>query len=126
MPFDILIVDDSMTTRALIKRALPLTGIKLGQIYEAESGAVALQRLAASPVSLVLTDLNMPEMDGAELIAAMDASPQLRNVPVVILSTEGSKPRLDQIQRPLVAGYLRKPFTPEQLKSVLCDVTERT
>lgn len=124
MSYHILIVDDSAITRTLIKRALPLAGIQLGEIYEADSGAAALRVLHTTQVDLVLTDLNMPEMDGAALIEAMDTSEALRHVPVVIISTEGSKPRLQQIQRPLVAGYLRKPFTPEQLKATLCSITE--
>lgn len=125
MSHTILIVDDSTITRALIRRALPLTGLDIGEIYEAASGAEALQRLQANPVDLVLTDLNMPEMSGCDLIEAMDASPMLRDIPVVIISTEGSKPRLQQIQRPLVVGYLRKPFTPEQLKATLCNIMEQ-
>ena len=121
MGLNILIVDDSAITRTIIKRALPLAGIELGEVHEAGSGCEALEMLQQGAFDLVLSDLNMPQMDGGALIAEMAASPNLSEIPVVVISTEGSKPRLQQILRPGVAGYLRKPFTPEQLRDTICD-----
>jgi len=124
MPCNILIVDDSSLTRTVIRRTLPLTGIAFGEIHEAAGGTEALSLLHTVAFDIVLTDLHMPEMGGSELIESMDRAPGLRNIPVIVVSTEGSRPRLQQIQRSCVVGYLRKPFTPEQLKSTLCSIME--
>ena len=121
MSHNILVVDDSATTRTYVKRTLALSGIAPENVFEAASGREALDRLAQGDIDLVLSDLNMPEMDGTSLVREMAATPQLAFIPVIIISTEGSKPKLEKLLRSSVVGFLRKPFTPEQLRDILQD-----
>lgn len=125
MSHNLLIVDDSAITRAVIKRTVKMCGVPLGQVLEAGSGKAALDALAAAaaaaaPVDLVLTDLNMPEMDGFEMVRRMAADPALAGVPVVVISSEPSAKQFAAAQ-PGVRGCLAKPFTPEHVRTVLLD-----
>lgn len=126
MSIDILIVDDSITIRAMIKKALQLSIPDLGQVYEAENGILALARLAEKEVGLIMTDLNMPRMDGLQLIEKIKRQPKLANIPIIVISTDGSTERLSELEQQGIRGYLRKPFRPEQLKQVLSEILEPT
>jgi two-component system, chemotaxis family, chemotaxis protein CheY len=117
MGYNILIVDDSITVRAMIAKALKLSQLPLGEIYQAGNGQEALEALKANWTDLVLTDINMPVMNGLELVRQMAADELLRTVPVVVVSTEGSQARIDELKSHGIRGYLRKPFTPEVLKA---------
>ena len=123
MSLNILIVDDSATVRAVIKKTLGLAEVPLDTLYQASNGDEALQVLRSNPVDLVFSDINMPGMNGIELIDHMQAEEDLRNIPVVVISTEGSKTRIEDLQNKGIRAYLRKPFTPEQLKEVVEDIT---
>ena len=122
MDFNILIVDDSAVTRAVIKRTIKLSGIQVGDLLEAAHGKAALDVLAAKPVHLVLADLNMPEMSGLEMAQAMRQSPATRDIPVVVISAEPNEQRLDGLKEVGIRAYLRKPFTPEGVRDVVCSV----
>jgi two-component system chemotaxis response regulator CheY len=122
MAHSILIVDDSATTRALIKRVISMCGIEVGRIDEAGNGKAALERLAAAPSDLVLADLNMPEMDGVEMAGRILADPRLRHIPVIVISAEPQRERLEQLKRQGIRGYLRKPFTPESIRDVITGI----
>jgi two-component system chemotaxis response regulator CheY len=124
MSIDILIVDDSITIRAMIKKALQLSLPDLGQVYEAENGILALARLAEKEVGLIMTDLNMPRMDGLQLIEKIKRQPKLANIPIIVISTDGSTERLSELEQQGIRGYLRKPFRPEQLKQILSEILE--
>ena len=126
MAHNILIVDDSATTRAVIKRSLRMAGLADGQIFEASDGQAALDLLAVSPVDLVLADLNMPRMDGVEMIRRMDADPKLSCIPVVVVSAEPNAATLTSTHHNCLRGYIRKPFTPEEIKSAITQVLEAT
>ena len=115
MAYNILLVDDSETTRAIIRKTLRLANIDVGDVLEAADGKEALELLAGNWVDLVFADINMPVMDGMELIDRMIENGMLDSVPVVVVSTEGSAQRAEELQRKGVAAYLRKPFTPEEL-----------
>ena len=117
MGYNILIVDDSITVRAMIAKALKLSQLPLSEIYQAGNGQEALEALKANWTDLVLTDINMPVMNGLELVRQMAADELLRTVPVVVVSTEGSQARIDELKSHGIRGYLRKPFTPEALKA---------
>ena len=119
---NILIVDDSATTRAVIKRTLKMAGLCDGRIYEAVDGQAALDVLRACSVDLVLTDLNMPRLDGVQLIRRMDADPELAGIPVVVISAVPNATTLTPIRPAGTCVHVRKPFTPEQIKSVITDV----
>lgn len=113
MSYNILVVDDSRTTRAVIARTLNLTEIPIGKLYEAEDGQEALDVLKNNWIDLVLTDINMPVKDGVEMIDKMSEDELLRDVPVIIISTEGGKTRIEVMRAKGVQAYLRKPFVPE-------------
>ena len=98
MSIDILIVDDSITIRAMTKKALALSISDLGQVYEAENGILALARLAEKKVDLIITDLNMPRMDGLQLIEKIKRQPNLADIPIIVVSTDGSTERLSELE----------------------------
>jgi len=119
MGVNILIVDDSNTMRAVIKRTLAISGLDVGEVYEASNGIEALARMASHPVGVVLLDINMPVMNGVQLVKRIRDDPRLREIPVIITSTEGSEARIEELMRAGARGYVRKPFRPEQLRDAL-------
>ncbi|HGE69215.1 TPA: response regulator [Candidatus Poribacteria bacterium] len=122
MSYNILIVDDSRTTRMVISKTLNLSGIPINQLYEAENGRVALKILDENWIDLVLADINMPEMDGVEMVDQMAKDGLLKTIPVVIVSTEGSQTRIEEMRAKGVKAYVRKPFTPELIKNLVEDI----
>jgi two-component system chemotaxis response regulator CheY len=119
MAYTLLIVDDSATTRAIVKKVLALTGLEFSAIHESKDGAEGLGILRNTWVDLVLADLNMPVMNGQQMIAAMAADPLLRSVPVVVVSSEGSKTVLDSLAEQGVHEVIRKPFEAALLRRVI-------
>jgi two-component system, chemotaxis family, chemotaxis protein CheY len=122
MAYNILIVDDSAIIRAAVKKTLAIAGIEIGELYEAENGKIALEKLEAGWVDLVLADINMPVMNGVELVDNMVASGQIETTPVIIISTERSETRIQELKAKGVSAYLNKPFTPENVRTVIDDV----
>jgi len=94
-------------------------------IHEAGDGQEALELLKCQSVNLVLSDINMPKMDGIQFLAAMKASPQWRNIPVVMVTTEGGEAKVGEAVRLGAAGYVRKPFTADQIKEKLAGILEQ-
>jgi len=90
-----------------------------GRIYEAGNGMEALAHLADHPMAAVVVDVNMPVMNGIELVRAMRRQETLKDTPVIIVSTEGSDQRISELEGQGITGYIRKPFRPEQLREVL-------
>lgn len=119
MALNILLVDDSATVRAVIAKTLEITGVEISELYQAENGKEALDVLADNWVDLVFADINMPVMDGVEMIEKMYEDGLLKTIPVVIVSTEGSATRVEQLKSKGVSAYIRKPFTPEVLREVM-------
>jgi two-component system chemotaxis response regulator CheY len=115
----ILIVDDSLTTRRLIRRTVELTGLPVSSMDEAASGEEALERLAKGGVDLVLADLNMPGMGGQGLIKAMGADEGFKHIPVVVVSSEGNEQVLESLNALGVKQIIRKPFHPGVLRTAL-------
>jgi len=124
MESDILVVDDSAAIRKILQRVLRQTGMAIHAIHEAGDGQEALALLAEHPVDLVLTDINMPKMDGLQLLASLKASPQSRNIPVVMITTEGGETKVAEAVKLGAAGYVRKPFTADQIKEKLAGILE--
>jgi CheY-like chemotaxis protein len=118
MPYTILIVDDSATTRALIRRTIKLAEVPVEHLYEAANGKLALELLDCVHVDLVLADLNMPEMNGFEMTRQMLANPSTHDVPVVLVSAEPNAEAFAQTH-PQIRGCLQKPFTPEGIRNVI-------
>lgn len=119
MSMSVLVVDDSDIIRRMIVKTMMLAELSTGTVLEASNGREALEVLDESWVDVVLADLNMPVMDGLEMIGRMRAKPELAGIPVVVVSTEGAESRIEELERLGIAAYLRKPFTPEQIRDVL-------
>jgi two-component system chemotaxis response regulator CheY len=111
-----LIVDDSSVMRKIVERSLAQAGIEMGQVFQAGNGAEALAVLRDNSVDLILCDINMPVMDGLEFIKRLPGVDNAKNVPVVMITTEGSEAHVVQALSCGARGYIRKPFTPEQVK----------
>ena len=119
MPIDVLVVDDSAAIRKILQRVLAQTELPLGTILEAGDGFEAIERLTANNIGLVLTDINMPNMDGIELLKKIRENPQWKSIPVVMITTEGSQQKVLGAVDLGAAGYVRKPFTADQIKEKL-------
>ncbi|RLB28036.1 MAG: response regulator [Deltaproteobacteria bacterium] len=122
MAFNVLIVDDSSSMRAVIKKTIRVSGFNVGQYLEASNGAEALEVLSREWVDLVLTDINMPRMDGLELVREMKNDELFRSIPVVMVTTEGSETRVKESMELGARGYIKKPFKPQQIKAMLGDI----
>ena len=122
MALNILLVDDSATVRAVISKTLEIAGIPVGELYEAENGKEALDILGDNWIDIVFADINMPVMGGIEMVEKMNEGGLLKTIPVVIVSTEGSATRIEQLKAKGVSAYVRKPFTPEIIRKVVDDI----
>ena len=111
-----LIVDDSSVMRKIVARALQQSGIQLAETLEAGNGSEALEIMRREKVHLVLSDINMPVMDGLEFVRQLQSIESARGVPVVMITTEGSESHVKQAISFGARGYIRKPFTPDQMK----------
>lgn len=116
---DVLIVDDSAAIRKILQRVLRQAEIPLAAVYEAGDGAEALEILKNQKVSLVLSDINMPNMDGLEFLTRLRAEQAWAKLPVLMVSTEGSHAKVLEAVERGASGYVRKPFTAEQIKEKL-------
>lgn len=113
----VLIVDDSSVMRKIVERSLRQAGLDSLLAYEAANGAAALETLRSKPVDLILTDINMPSMDGLEFLRQLRAQDLAPGVPVVMITTEAS---LDRAKQALAAGaqyFIPKPFSIEQIRA---------
>jgi len=119
MAYNILIVDDSMVTRAVLKKTIKMAEIPINEIYQAANGQLALDVLANNSVDIILADLNMPVMNGMEMTAKILANPKTKDIPIVVISTEASTSRIDELRAEGIKGYIHKPFTPEKVRDEL-------
>src|SRR5690349_18438919 len=124
MEADVLVVDDSAAIRKILQRVLRQTGMSIRIIHEAGDGQEALDLLAAHRVELILTDINMPKMDGLQMLASIKSSPHWRDIPVVMITTEGGETKVAEAVKLGAAGYVRKPFTADQIKEKLAGILE--
>jgi two-component system, chemotaxis family, chemotaxis protein CheY len=121
MALTVLVVDDSAVMRSMLIRTLRLSGLPLTNVYQAGDGAEALKLLAAHDVDLALVDINMPVMNGEQLIRHVRADARLAAVALIVVSTEGSETRIEALKA-LGAWFIHKPFTPEQVRSTVLRV----
>lgn len=119
MAFRVLIVDDSPAMRAFVRRIIALSGFESGECLEAGDGEEALRLLDSEWVDVVLTDINMPHMNGEELVERLAADELLRSVPVIVISTDATETRVQRLLALGARGYVRKPFQPEELRDEL-------
>ncbi len=118
----VLIVDDSSMMRTMIKRVLRLSKVPVEEIYEAENGAEALEILETREVQLLLTDINMPVMNGIDLLRELADDDRWDGLAKVVISTDGSSLRREEVAGLDVRCYVEKPFTPEVMRDVLCEM----
>ncbi|MEZ5063426.1 MAG: response regulator [bacterium] len=118
MSYDFLIVDDSPIIRSVVRKAIHLSGIDLGTLHEAENGRQALATLEQQHVDVVVADLNMPEMDGVELVRRIHEDLSL-TVPVIIVSSDRSADRIEELRARGIHDFLKKPFRPEELMAMV-------
>jgi two-component system chemotaxis response regulator CheY len=119
MAFNILLVDDSLTVRAVIAKALQLAEVDIGKLFEAGNGQEALDVLDKEWVDLVFADISMPVMDGEQFVARLNETGAIADLPVVIVSSAGSEPRVQRLKELGIRDYIQKPFTPEQIREVV-------
>jgi len=122
MPGRVLIIDDSSVMRKIVERSLRQAGIDLSQVFEAANGASAMTVLQDNPVDLILCDINMPVMDGRQFIKQLPGVANATDVPVVMITTEGSESHVVQALSCGARGYIRKPSTPDQVREQVMPV----
>ena len=118
----ILIVDDSAVMRALLKRVVSLTDVPVETVLEARNGREALQIMETNHVDALFTDINMPVMNGQELLGEVAKRDRWRDVLRVVISTDGSKLRREEARALKVGLYVEKPFRPEVVRDVLSEI----
>lgn len=119
MTIKILIVDDSLPMRGVIKKTIKASGYASAEFFEAENGKIALDILKTIWLDIVITDYNMPEMNGMELIEAMKQDDAFQSIPVLVITTEGSHQKVNEFLEKGAADYIKKPFTPEAIRNKL-------
>lgn len=119
MPIDMLIVDDSATVRKVLQRLLRQAELPVREVIEAGDGQEALAALARRRVQLVVTDINMPKMDGLELLRRLKSDRDFCQIPVIVISTDGGKSTVMKAVELGAAGFIRMPFTTEQIRDKL-------
>lgn len=122
MAFNVLVVDDNSVMRTVIIRTLRMSGIPLGEVHQAGDGREALEVLGQNWVDLALVDINMPVMNGEELIDRVRDNPEIRDLAIIVVSTESSETRIAKVRRQ-GAHFVHKPFTPEQIRHTILEVT---
>lgn len=116
---NVLIVDDSAAIRKILQRVLGQASVPISQVFEAGDGLEALDVLRSHKVGLILSDINMPNMDGLQFLSSVRAVEEWKGIPVVMITTEGSHARVMEAVQLGASGYVRKPFTPDQIKEKL-------
>ena len=122
MAFHLMIVDDSAAMRAFIVRVIWLSGLDIGVCMQASNGQEALDMLRTNWTDIVLTDVNMPVMNGEQFVRSMGEDEMLRTIPVVVVSTDGSENRVQKMMALGAKGYVKKPFSPELLRQTIEEV----
>jgi len=115
----LMIVDDSATMRKIIMRTVRMSGLEFDRTEEAGSGLEALQKLESGPIDVILCDINMPEMNGTELVKKARELPSCSGTKIVMVSTESAQDLIDQVMSDGADGYITKPFTPEKFQEKL-------
>ena len=119
-----LIVDDSSVMRKIVEKSLRQAGLELSQVLEAGNGAEGLAVVKDNAVDLILSDINMPAMDGLEFVRQLKTLDNAKNIPVVMITTEGSESHVIQALTHGAKGYIRKPFTADQVREHILPLLE--
>lgn len=121
MALNLLIVDDSAVMRAMILKTMRMSGIEPAEVHEAGNGRDGLAVLKDNWIDLVVLDINMPVMNGEEMLDHMQMDAEMKNIPVVVISTEGSQTRIERLQHK-GARFIRKPFSAETIRDTVKDM----
>lgn len=121
MPKTILVVDDSATMRKIVAKSLRQAGFDDANILEAGDGVQALAMFDGHKIDILLSDINMPNMDGLELLRQLGAKGKLPALPTVMITTEASPEALTEARTLGARGTIKKPFTADQIQGVLGD-----
>jgi two-component system chemotaxis response regulator CheY len=114
-----MIVDDSPSMRAFVRRVIELSGFEVGSCLNAANGAEALELLGEHAIDIILTDINMPRMNGEEFVRKLEEHEKFRLIPVVVVSTDSTHSRIRRMLELGARGYVVKPFSPEVLRNEL-------
>lgn len=115
----VLVIDDSSTMRKIVSRSLRQAGLDFDEILEAGDGQEALTLLESQSVDLILSDINMPNMDGMEFLRQKKEIAAIKNIPVVMITTEGGADIIGEAKALGAAGNIKKPFTPDKINEVI-------
>lgn len=122
MALNILVVDDSSIMRAMIIKVLRISGLPCGEFYQAANGVEALKVIDENWIDMALVDINMPVMNGEELINRLRENPDTADLPIVVVSSEASETRIEILRRK-GAEFIHKPFTPETVRETIIEMT---
>ena len=122
MSYSILIIDDSLPMRSVIKRTLKAAGYGNSELIEAANGKEALELMKNNWIDIVLTDYNMPVMDGLEFIKTIKKDDLSKDIPVVVISTEGNESKIEEFMDCGAVGYITKPFTAEAIRDLIVNI----
>jgi two-component system, chemotaxis family, chemotaxis protein CheY len=124
MSVNILIVDDSPIIRSVLKKAITMANLPVAELYQAGNGQEALDVIEAEWIDVMFLDINMPVMNGVEVLQNLNENGDINSVKVIVISTEGSSTRIEELNKLGIKGFLRKPFTPEQFQEVFTKATD--
>lgn len=122
MALNVLVVDDSAVMRSIIIKTLRMSGILLGDVFQAGNGEEGLRILDSNWIDLTLLDIHMPVMDGEQMIRQLRQRPETKDMPVLVVTSESNQNRIDLLSQQ-GAIYVRKPFTPESLRESIIKIT---
>ncbi len=122
MSFNVLIVDDSSAMRAVIKKIVTISGFQMDQCLQAGNGREAMEILSGNWVDVIISDINMPEVNGLELLDQLSRNDTLKEIPVIMITTEGSAERMQEAFNHGAKGFIKKPFLPEDIRKILHQV----
>lgn len=125
MAYSVLIVDDSPVMRKYIRKVINLSGLEMGACFDANNGEEALTLLQESWVDIILTDINMPVMNGEEFLRQVSQDPLLSTIPVVVVSTDRSESRWNRMKALGAREYITKPLFPETLGDTMLEILSR-
>lgn len=122
MGFNVLIVDDSSTIRKIIRRSIQQADLEIDNVLEAGDGIEALDLLRQQKIHVVLTDINMPNMDGVQLLSEMKSQEPWKNIAVLMITTEARADAVVDAAQKGAVGYIKKPFTPVEIHDQLLPI----
>ncbi|MCP3874282.1 MAG: response regulator [Desulfobacteraceae bacterium] len=122
MSYSILIVDDSLPMRSVIIKTFKAAGYASAQFFEAANGKQALDHMKNGWIDIVVTDYNMPVMNGLQFLKAIKTQELLKDIPIIVVSTEGNETKIKEFMDAGAKAYITKPFTPETIRDLVTDI----